>query len=117
MKNIEKWLQENGIEYRKEKYGNPYYFNDGFSVDGLQIAFYWNGIGNAPEKRHELEKFMSRKRAYECKSRIFGAGITYTIMTVFDFRRLEKHEKAVSDAVQAFWQVEHAHRIQAEKAM
>ena len=38
-------------------------------------------------------------------------------MTVFDAARLEKHEKAVADAVEAFWQAEHARRIQAEKAM
>lgn len=40
MQKIEKWLEENGIEYKKGKYGNPYYFNDGFGVDGLQITFF-----------------------------------------------------------------------------
>lgn len=116
MQKIEKWLEENGIEYKKGKYGNPYYFNDNFSVDGIQITFFWDGIGNDPETRHKLEKFMSRKRSYECHSRIFGAGITYIIMSVFDFRRWQKHEKAVSDAVEAFWQAEHARRISEAQA-
>lgn len=117
MKNIEKWLNENGIEYRKEKYGNPYYFNDNFSVDGLQITFFWDGIGNNPEKRSELERFMKRKRAYTCNSRIFGAGITYTIMTIFDAARLEKHEKSVHEASEAFWKEEHTRRMQAAKTI
>lgn len=46
MKNIEKLLIENSIECEKQKYGNPYYFSDGFQVDGLQIAFYFDSIGN-----------------------------------------------------------------------
>lgn len=44
MKNIEKWLMENGLEYSRNQYGNSTYFNDGFSVSGLQVAFYTDGI-------------------------------------------------------------------------
>ena len=117
MKNIEKWLKENEIEYRREKHGNSIYFNDGFNVDGIQIAFYWDGIGNDPEKRHALERFMKRKRAYICNSRIFGAGITYTIMTVFDAARLEKHETAIKEASEKFWKEEHARRMQKASAI
>lgn len=117
MKNIEKWLNENGIEYSRKKYGNPYYFNDGFGVDGLQIAFYFDGVGNDPKKRPELEKFMTRKKAYVCRVDRFGAGYSCRIMTVFDAARLEKHEKAVAGAVEAFWQSEHARRILAQKAI
>lgn len=62
MKNIEKWLQENGIEYRKCKYGNPDYFNDGFQVDGLRISFYFDEIGNTRKQENQLVKFMSRKK-------------------------------------------------------
>lgn len=117
MKNIEKWLNENGIQYKKPKYGNPYYFNDGFQVDGLQIAFYFDSIGNDREKRRALEKFMSRKRAYVCQPRRFGAGYTYTIMTVFDATRLEAHEKAVSESVEKIWEEEHARRLIAAQAL
>ena len=46
MKKIIAWLEENGIEYSVNKYGNPQYFNDGFSVDGIHIAFYFE-IGRA----------------------------------------------------------------------
>lgn len=117
MKNIEKWLTENGINYEKRKYGNPYYFDDGFQVSGLQIVFYFDGTGNAWGKRRDLEKFMSRKKAYVCYSRRFGAGYTYTIMTVFDAIRLEAHEKAISEAVEKFWQKEHTRRIQEAQAI
>ena len=111
MNKIEQWLKENGFEYSVNKYGNPYYFNDGFYVEGISVSFYFDSIGNPFEKRHELEKFMKRKRAYTCYSSRFGFGVTYLIMTVFDYARLEKHEKEVQDAVEAFWQAEHARRI------
>lgn len=64
MKKIIEFLEENGIEYSANKYGNPNYFNDGFAVDGIQIAFYFDGIGNAPEKKknavglHETQKII-----------------------------------------------------------
>lgn len=111
MKKIEQWLKDNGFEYSVNRYGNPYYFNDGFYVTGISVSFYFDSIGNDFEKRRELEKFMKRKRAYELFSFHFGAGVTYRIMTVFDAVRLEKHEKEIQDAVEAFWQAEHAKRI------
>lgn len=57
MKNIEKWLKENGIEYRKCKYGNPYYFNDGFQVDGLRISFYFDEVGNTRKQEKKQCNF------------------------------------------------------------
>lgn len=59
---------------------------------------------------------MRRKKSYICQERRFGAGYTYRIMTVFDSVRLEQHEKAVADAVEKFWEEEHARRMQAEKS-
>ena len=116
MKKIIKFLEENGIEYNVNKYGNPHYFNDGFSVDGIQIAFYFDGIGNSPEKKKLLVYYMRRKKSYVCQERRFGAGYTYRIMTVFDAARLEQHEKAVADAVEKFWEEEHSMRIRKEKS-
>lgn len=115
MKKIIAWLKENGIEYSANKYGNPYYFNDGFSVDGIQIAFYFDGIGNTPEKKKLLLDFMRCKRAYICKESRFGAGYTYRIMTAFDAARLDQHEKAVADAVEKFWEEEHKRRSEGKK--
>ena len=117
MKKIEKWLQENRIEYRKCKYGNPDYFNDGFQVDGLRICFYFDEIGNTKKQENQLIKFMSRKKAYICKPSRFGYGYSYDIMSVFDAARLEKHEKAVAYAVETFWQAEHSRRLQVEKVI
>lgn len=114
MKKIIAWLEENEMEYSMNKYGNPYYFNDGFSIEGIQVAFYFDGIGNVPEKKKLLLDFMNRKKSYICKESRFGAGYTYRIMTVFDAERLERHEKAVQDAVKKFWQEEHARRTTKE---
>lgn len=111
MKRIEKWLIENGLEYSRNQYGNSTYFNDDFSVSGLQVTFYMDGIGNDRHKAAELERYMARWKAYICYRKRFGAGITYRIMTVFDATRLAEHEKRVMDAAEAFWQEEHARRM------
>lgn len=115
MKKIIAWLEENKIEYSVNKYGNPYYFNDGFFVEGIQIAFYFDEIGNKPENEKLLKDYMKRKKSYTCQGSRFGAGYTYRIMRVFDAARLEKHEKEVADAVEKFWEEEHAQRIQEKK--
>ncbi len=111
MKSIEKWLKENGFEFEVRQYGNPYYFNDGFSVPGISVAFYFDSIGNDWQRQNELKRFMSRKKAYICEDARFGAGRTYTIMTVFDATRLAQHEAKVKAETEAFWQTEHARRM------
>ena len=115
MKKIIAWLKENKIEYSINKYGNPHYFNDGFSVDGIQIAFYFDGVGNKQENEKLLLDCMKRKKSYNCQRSRFGAGYSYRIMRVFDAVRLEKHEKAVADAVEKFWKEEHVRRTQEKK--
>lgn len=115
MKKIIEFLEKNGIEYNVNKYGNPHYFNDGFSVDGIQITFHFDGIGNAPENKKLLLDFMKRKKAYICRESRFGAGHTYRIMTVFDEARLERHEKSVTDATEKFWEEEHKRRTEESK--
>lgn len=97
MKRIEKWLRDNNITYRLAKWGNPDYFNDGFAVCGLMVTF---------------DFYQGRKRAYNCECYRYGAGWWIRVLTAADAPRLEEHEKRVSDAVEAFWQAEHA-RIQA----
>lgn len=37
MKKIIEFLKENGIEYKIVSLGNPYYYNDGFTVQGITI--------------------------------------------------------------------------------
>lgn len=111
MKKIMEWLAAEGLEYDEKKFGNPYYFNDGFYVEGISVPFFFDNIGNAWEKQQALERYMKRKRSYVCRRERFGAGVTYRIMTVFDAARLEKHENAVASATEAFWQAEHARRV------
>lgn len=115
MKKIVEFLEKNEIEYKINKYGNPYYFNDGFFVDGIQIQFYFDEIGNALEKKKLLLDFIKRKKAYICREARFGAGYTYRIMTVFDAARLDQHEKAVKDAMEKFWEEEHKRRMEEVK--
>ena len=113
MKKIIEFLEENNIEYRAERFGNPDYFGDGFSVSGLVVSFDFFIDDDAPGKMARFERFMKLKRSYVLKGFQYGAGYTYRIFKAFDARRLEEHEKAVSEAVEAFWQAEHARRMQA----
>lgn len=111
MKQIEKWLQENDIQYRPAKWGNPYYFNDGFSVSGLQVTFDYYLDPDARSKKTAFEKYMGRKRIYDCKCHKCGTGWWYHVLTSSDAAQLDAHEKRVADAVEAFWQAEHARRM------
>lgn len=115
MKNIEKWFAEKGIKYDIYQYGNPYYFNDGFSVAGINVAFHYDNIGNEYNLRYELERYMKKKKSCVCIPYNFGGGIAYHIHTVFDYRRLVEHEERVQNATEAFWQAEHARRIAASQ--
>lgn len=117
MKKIIEFLQENGIEYTVSKFGNPYYFDDNFSVEGLQVSFDFYLDDNASSKKAKFEKFIKFKKSYEVRSFRFGCGYTYNIFTVFDARRLDEHENAIKKATEKFWQEEHARRLMAGKAI
>ena len=117
MKKIIDFCNENGIECKREKFGNPYYFNDGFSVDGLIVSFDFYIDREASHKMNIFEKIMSRKKSYDVECFRFGAGWSYRIFTVFDKRRLEKHTNAIKEATEKFWEEEHARRALEGKAI
>lgn len=114
MKPIEKWLIENDIQFRSEKWGNPYYFNDGFYVSGLIVTFDFYLDPNARRKMTTFERYMRRKHSYAYKCYKYGYGYWFRVLTVFDDVRLEDHEKRVHDATAAFWQAEHTRRQAAQ---
>ena len=39
MKKIIEFLKENSIEYKIVSLGNPYYYNDGFTIQGITVRF------------------------------------------------------------------------------
>ena len=54
-------------------------------------------------------------RAYDVKP-IRSYGIySFRVLSVFDAARLDKYDREVSAAVDAFWMVEHAKRMQAAR--
>lgn len=110
MKQIEKWLTDNDITYRPAKWGNPDYFNDGFNVSGLMVTFDFYQDPDAGHKMRTFKRCMGCKKIYTCKCYKYGAGYWFRVLTVFDDAKLEDHEKRVSDAIEAFWQAEHARR-------
>lgn len=115
MKKIIEFLEASGIEYRREEYGNPYYYNDGFRVPALIVKFDYELTDDRrtlEEKERRFVQYMNRKKGY-CLPYSGRCGICipwYTIMSVFDYRRYCEHEKRIRADVEKFWQEEHARR-------
>lgn len=115
MKNIIEFLENNGIEYRRETYGNPHYYNDGFRVPALVVKFDYELTEDAAalkEKERIFKQYMNRWKAYcIAYSGVCGVYIPhYTVMSVFDYHRHAEHEARISADVEKFWQEEHARR-------
>lgn len=88
MKQIEKWLQDNNITYRLAKWGNPVYF-DGFCISGLQVTFDFYLDPNARTKIAIFERYMRRKRTYDCKCHKYSAGWWYRVLSTTDAAKTE----------------------------
>lgn len=115
MKKIIEFLENNGIEYRRETYGNPYYYNDGFRVPALVVRFDYELAEDAEalrEKEWLFNQYMNRRKAYcIAYSGVCGVYIPYyTVMGVFDYHRHAEHEARIKSDVENFWKEEHARR-------
>lgn len=115
MKKIIDFLEDNGIEYRRETYGNPYYYNDGFRVPALVVRFDYELTENAAalkEKERLFKQYMNRRKGYcIAYSGVCGVYIPYyTVISVFDYHRHAEHEARIKSDVEKFWKEEHARR-------
>ena len=54
MKKILEFLEQNGIKYESIAYGNPHYYNDGFTVQGITIKFDYELTESIPEDRKSV---------------------------------------------------------------
>lgn len=119
MKKIIDFLEQSGIEYSREMYGNPYYYNDGFSVPALIVKFDYELTEDRrtlQEKERRFIQYMDRKRAY-CLPFSGRCGVCipwYTVMGVFDCKRYQEHQARIRADSEKFWQEEHRRR-EAEK--
>lgn len=115
MKRIIEFLEQNGIEYESVTCGNPYYYNDGFTVQGITIKFDYDLAESIPElqKKEKLfTQFMKRKKKH-CIGYSGKCGICipwYTIFSVLDFKKLQEHESRIHADMEKFWEEEHARR-------
>ena len=115
MKKIIDFLEQSGIEYSREMYGNPYYYNDGFTVPALIVTFDYELTDNRKEmerKESLFKQYMNRQKAHCLPySGVCGIYIPhYAVMSVFDYRRHAEHEARIRADVEKFWQEEHARR-------
>lgn len=115
MKKIIEFLEQNGIEYNTVTLGNPYYYNDGFTVQGITVEFNYDlaeSVSELQKKEILFQKYMKRKKTH-CIGYSGKCGICtpwYRVLSVFDFRRLQEHEARIHEDVEKFWQEEHARR-------
>ena len=116
MKNIIEFLEKNNIEYEFVTYGNPYYYNDGFTVQAVSVKFVYDLADNIKEMELKEDRFLkSMNRRKSCCIGYDGRyGICshwYAVFNVDDFKRLEEHEKRIHADVEKFWKEEHARRM------
>lgn len=121
MKKIIEYLEKNGIEYNLVTYGNPYYYNDGFTVSAISIRFDYESIDCSciPEMQKKEKAFlksMGRRKNY-CIGFSGKSGIYipwYIIFKTEDFKRYQEHETRIRADVEKFWKEEHE-RCKCEK--
>ena len=117
MKKIIEYLEKNGIEYKPVTCGNPYYYNDGFTVPAIRIRFDYESIdcSNIPDMRRKQNAFTKsmRRRKNYCIGSSGKCGICipwYTIFKTEDFRRYQEHEARIHADQEKFWKEEHEWR-------
>lgn len=116
MKRITEFLQKNGIDHKAVTLGNPYYYNDGFTVQGIRILFDYELAEDASElyqKQCAFLKYMKRRKK-QCIGYSGKCGIHipwYTVLDASDFERLEEHENRIQADVERFWEEEHSRRV------
>ena len=115
MKNIIEFLEKNNIEHEYVAYGNPYYYNDGFSVQAISIKFDYDlaaDIKELEQREKAFLKYMKRKKKC-CIGYSGRCGICirwYSVFNVDDLEKLEEHENRIKVDVEKFWKEEHARR-------
>lgn len=117
MKKIKQFLENSGIEFRAAEWGGSYFEDDrkNCRVSGFLVSFDGWLDPDASSKKAAFLQHMSRCRAYDVKP-IRSYGIySFRVLSVFDAARLDKYDREVSAAVDAFWMVEHAKRMQAAR--
>lgn len=117
MKRIIEYLEKNGIEYKPVTCGNPYYYNDGFTVPAISIRFDYESIDCSciPEMQKKERAFLKsiERRKNHCIGSSGKSGIYipwYMVLSTDDFKRLEEHEARIHADVEKFWKEEHERR-------
>ena len=117
MKKIIEYLEKNGIEYRSVTCGNPYYYNDGFTVPAISIRFDYESIdcSSIPEMQKTERAFLKsmERRKNHCIGSSGKSGIYipwYIIFKTEDFKRYQEHEARIRADVEKFWKEEHTRR-------
>ena len=117
MKKIKAFLEDYGIGYRVATWGGSYFGDPQHDcqVSGLLVSFDGWLDPDARDKKTAFLKHMSRCRAYDvapiCQYWIYS----FRVLSVFDAAKLNRYDQAVSAAVNAFWEAEHARRMQTAK--
>ena len=115
MKKIIEFLETSGIDFRIADYGGSYFDDERKNcvVSGLLVSFDSWIDPDAVAKKAAFMRLMARSRAFVAVP-ICSHGIySFRVLSVFDSARLERYDRDVSAAVDAFWIAEHARRLKA----
>lgn len=116
MKKLIEKLENNGIKYEVNRYGNGSYFNDNFSVSGVSILVWNYGIENNDNTvvNYFLHDIKRNKKYTVINSGGYGVE-SYRIFLCSDYEKLVQHEKEVKRVTDTFWSIKAKHgKIQAD---
>ena len=116
MKKLIEKLENNGIKYEVNRYGNGSYFNDNFSVSGVSILVWNYGIENNDKTvvNYFLHDIKRNKKYTVINSGGYGVE-SYRIFLCSDYEKLVQHEKEVKRVADTFWSIKSKHgKIQAD---
>ena len=100
MKMLKEKLKELGVEFKDQAYGNPTYFGDFFSKQGVLFFIPFS----ERSKKNLIETYIKRRKTIVISSSfINGCGIVYNVLTTKDSKELEEHGKRINDSVKKFW--------------
>lgn len=97
MNNFIDFLEENNIEYEIVSYGNPNYYNDGFTVQAVRISFNYELSDNLIGLKKKEDAFLNEIK----HNRSYCIGYSYvkdtfinwySVFNVDDHKRWQDHQ-------------------------
>lgn len=110
IESLEKWLQENGISFRRVRFGGSYYKEEPVSVSGLIVSFDSELESDFHHKKMLFLKMMNHKKGLCLERRTSWPIFSYSVLTEEDHFILSEYQERVQADVDAFWEKRHTEK-------